>query len=84
MKMLVKFGLWTARLGGWKQPRCTRPHLPEDDQVEMVKTICEDVRNRYTDAPGDIKRREVLRVLLNLRPTARERDLNLLIELALQ
>jgi hypothetical protein len=82
---LVQVGLWLAGLGGWTPtPACTQPHLPSDEQVAMVKTIVADVAARFTDHSGAFKAREALRVLLNLRPEAKTRDLNLLIELALQ
>lgn len=82
---LVWLGLWLARLGGWTPtPACTQPHLPDDEQLALAKAIVADIAARFGDAPGGIKAREALRVLLNLRPEARTRDLNLLIELALQ
>ena len=65
-------------------PPCTLPHLPADEQVELARRIVQDIAIRFPEAPGPVKAREALRVLLNLRPDARERDLNLLIELALQ
>jgi hypothetical protein len=81
-RLLVRFGLWVASLGGWTP--CRRPHLPADDQVEMARAIVRDIQQRFPDTPGPVKAREALRVLLNLRQGASSRDLNLLIELALQ
>lgn len=80
--LLIRCGLWLAKLGGWAP--CALPHLPSDDQVELAAKICADVQQRFTEAPGEYKRREALRVLMNLRPEAATKDLNLLIELALQ
>lgn len=82
---IVRFGLWLARYGGWKpEPPCLLPHLPLDPQIDIVRGIVKDINIRYPGNPGPLKSREALRVLLNLWPNARERDLNLLIELALQ
>jgi hypothetical protein len=84
----VLVGLWLARLGGWRPAEppapCALPHLPADTQVDLVRQIVQDIEQRYPSTPGPVKAREALRVLLNLRPQAREKDLNLLIELALQ
>lgn len=80
--LLIRMGLWLARLGGWRP--CALPHLPEDSQVDLARQIVRDVEQRFADAPGAFKAREALRVLLNLRPEAKTKDLNLLIELALQ
>lgn len=88
---LVRIGLWLAKVGGWAPvpippppPPCPLLHLPADSQVELVRAIVQDITERYPESPGPVKAREALRVLLNVRPGARERDLNLLIELALQ
>lgn len=81
---LIRFGLWLARLGGWTPiAPCLRPHLPDDSQVDLAKQIVQDVEARFGASPGPVKAREALRVLMNLRPEASARDLNLLIELAL-
>lgn len=87
-RLAVRVGLWLAQWGGWREaaptPPCALAHLPNDDQVELVRALLADIRERFMDVSGDYKRREALRVLLNIRPQAKERDLNLLIELALQ
>lgn len=78
-------GLWLARIGGWTPaPPCALPHLPPDSQVDLAKQIVADIDARFPEWPGPLKAREALRVLWNLRPQAHTRDLNLLIELALQ
>jgi hypothetical protein len=84
-KWLVTFGLWLAGLGGWTPtPPCALSHLPVDEEVELARQIVADVERRFSTAPGAFKAREARRVLLNLRPDAATKDLNLLIELALQ
>lgn len=81
---LIRVGLWLARRGGWTPiAPCLRPHLPDDSQVDLAKQIVQDVEARFGPSPGPVKAREALRVLMNLRPEASARDLNLLIELAL-
>lgn len=77
----IRFGLWLATRGGWAP--CALPHLPDDSQIDLARHIVRDVAARYPEAPGPAKSREALRALLNLRPEAKTRDLNLLIELAL-
>lgn len=82
--LLVRFGLWMAAMGGWSPlPPCALPHLPEDTQIALAKQIVLDVEQRFSASPGPVKAREALRVLMNIRPEASTRDLNLLIELAL-
>jgi len=76
-RWLVGVGLWLARLGGG------RP-WPDDAQIALTRQIVADIEQRFPEAPGPVKAREALRVLLNLRPAAKVKDLNLLIELALQ
>ena len=81
---VIAFGLWIARVAGWVQPPpCSRPHLPDDSQVELARQIVQDVEARFGSSPGPVKAREALRCLQNLRPGVSDRDLNLLIELAL-
>ena len=82
--MLVAVGLRIACWGGWRPAVCIRPHLPVDSQVDLVREIVADIDQRFPHMPGPLKAREALRVLLNVRPDARVKDLNLLIELALQ
>lgn len=80
----VAVGLWLAGLGGWTPaPACARPHLPDEDQIALTRLVVADIDARFGSAPGPVKAREALRVLLNLVPQASTRDLNLLIELAL-
>lgn len=81
---LVCVGLWLAHLGGWAPtPPCARPHLPSDALMDVARAVVANVEKLMPDAPSEVKRREALRSLLNVAP-AGERDLNLLIELALQ
>jgi hypothetical protein len=79
---LIRFGLWLAGLGGWTP--CARPHFPDDSQIDLARQVVRDVAERFADTPGAFRHREAQRVLLNMRPGASTRDLNLLIELALQ
>lgn len=82
----IRFGLWIARICGWtaEPPLCPRPHLPDDPHVELARTAVQEVARCHSEAPGPVKAREALRMLQNQLPHARTRDLNLLIELALQ
>lgn len=82
--LLVRFGLWLAGLGGWTVTVCARAHAPESALVDHAKAIVADLDVRYVDAPNEIKRREALRILLNLYAGTKERDLNFAIEAALQ
>ncbi len=83
--LLVRLGLWIAGLGGWAPLLpCALPHLPDDSQVDLAREVVKDVEARHSAAPGPVKAREALRVLMNIRPEASVQDLNLLIELALQ
>lgn len=80
--LLITVGLWLAQRGGWTP--CAVPHLPSDDHVALAKAVVADVQARFGHTSGEFRRREALRVLLNLRPEAATRDLNLLIEVALR
>lgn len=80
----VGIGLWLAQWGGWVVPVCTLPHSPTHDRIAHAQRLVADVEQRFGRSPGEFKRREALRVLLNQFPQATERELNLLIELALQ
>lgn len=83
-RQFVRLGLWLAALGGWTVPVCQRPHVPDEAEVAHARVVVADVQQRFADTSGEYRRREALRVLLNHYPQARERDLNLLIEVALQ
>lgn len=80
----VLVGVWLATWGGWTPAPCSRAHLPADEALELVCAVVRDIAARFPEAPGPVKAREALRVLLNVLPAMRTRDLNLLIELALQ
>jgi hypothetical protein len=80
----IRLGLWLARLCGWTPiPPCRRPHLPEDDLINIAAFAVSEVERAKAGEPGPVKAREALRVLMNLLPERSTRDLNLLIELAL-
>jgi hypothetical protein len=81
-RLCVAVGLFIARLGGWTP--CALPHLPADEMVDQARVIVRDIETRFPQMPGTLKAREALRCLLNLHPNTAMRDLNLLIELALQ
>lgn len=83
-RLLRCVGLWLAQLGGYAAPVCAKPHLPEEDDIDAARRIVADVEMRFPTWPGPLKSREALRALLNVYPTSATRDLNLLIELALQ
>ena len=85
MYLLVRFGLWLARLGGWQETVCKRAHLPDDNPelVDDVRLCTEHVQLKFPNAPGEFKRREALRMLLNRHPALTERELNFTIELVL-
>lgn len=79
-KWLVSFGLWIARLGGWKpEVRFECPH-----QVRPgIRSILAHVEEKFPDAKGEFKRREALRVIMNVLPELSEAEANLQIELAI-
>ena len=77
---LIRGLIWLATRLGWQ---CAQPHLPSDSHLALAIQVCVQVEERFPEAPSEVKRREALRMLLNLLPGARGRDLNLLIELAL-
>lgn len=81
----IALGLWLARLCGWNpvQP-CRRPHLPDDALITVAMGVITEVERAKAGEPGPVKAREALRMLLNILPERSTRDLNLLIELALQ
>lgn len=81
--LLVLVGLWLARLGGWTPPGpCTRAHVPEP--LDDVQFVVNEVEAKLQGQPGEIKRREALRMLLNVQPGKSIKDLNFMIEQALQ
>lgn len=80
--LLVRFGLWLASLGGWAP--CQRSHIPEHATIDYARAVTQAIDDTMSTSAPEVKRREALRVLLNYYPQHRERDLNLLIELALQ
>ena len=81
-----RFGLWIAQMSGWTPPpMISAPsHLLDGPQVELAISVVQEVQRAMRDAPGPVKAREALRMLLNAFPQAKTRDLNFLIELALQ
>jgi hypothetical protein len=82
---LIVFGLWLARLGGWTVPvcpPCPRAHIP-DVPFDVIRIVSE-VEAKHAHQPGVIKSREALRVLLGLYPHQPVRNLNYLIEAAVQ
>lgn len=82
--LAIAFGLRLARIAGWTPPICARPHLPDGTQVELARAAIREVARCHPLEPGPVKARDALRMLQNQIPDARTRDLNLLIELALQ
>ena len=85
-RLVCQFGLWIARMSGWTPPPppCARPHLPDDPQVELARVCVREVQRALPEAPGPVKAREGLRMLQNHFPQGKTRDLNYLLELALQ
>lgn len=80
LALVIRFGLWLARKSGWTPI----PTMPPPAMVEVAKSIVANVEARFPHESGLYKQREALRVLMNVHPQARTRDLALLIELALQ
>jgi len=70
MTQRVPIGLWLAK-------------IPPSDEVESARMIVEDVEKRFGTWSGPLKAREAQRSLLNVFPQATTKQLNLLIELAL-
>lgn len=83
-RWLVTLGLGMARAGGWTPPECPRRHLPDDAALEVVRKVVIAVDQRLPRSSGPIKSREALRTLMNMEPGVPTRDLNFLIELAVQ
>ena len=81
-RWLIVVGLWIAGLGGWRP--CAKIHLAGDDLLQLARKVCEEVEMRFPQYSGELKRREAQRMLLNILPTALAREVNFLIELALQ
>ena len=84
-RWLVTLGLWLAHLGGWTLPfpePCRRLHAtsPYLDTARLIHAEVE----RQQMHNGEQKRHAALRAMLNRHPEARERDLALAIELAVQ
>lgn len=82
-RLLVVFGLWLARLGGWRADACPRPHVPAvpfDGIVGIVK----DVEVTFSDHGSEAKRHQALALCKKRYPEARERDLAFGIELAVR
>ncbi len=76
--LLVKFGLWLARLGGWNEfTHGLDPAIL--DSAKLMTTQAETM-----GGSGEYRRREALRAMMNRHPKAPERDLALAIELALR
>lgn len=89
--ILVKFGLWLARLGGWQEYRCNLTHVPEGAQYLNVpeevlvsaQMFVGQVEKSFSTESGEFKRHEVLRALLNKHAGVSERICAQAIELAL-
>lgn len=80
----IAFGLWIARVCGWTPPPRALPLLLDGSQVDLARAAVREVARCHPDTPGPLKAREAQRMLLNTLPSRRVRDLNFLIELALQ
>jgi hypothetical protein len=79
--LLIKWSLAFATFLGWTPPACTKPHFESPFLADAVLGV-EQVSSR--NESGDFLRREVLLFLINRHPEAKERDLNLAIEMAVQ
>lgn len=78
-RFLVRFGLWLARKGGYGADN----QGVESDIIDSARLITAQAES-MKGVSGEYKRREVLRSLMNRHPEAKERDLNLAIELVLK
>ena len=72
--LLVKIGLWVARLGGWT------PIAP--DIIESAFIITKQAETMK--GGGEFKRREALRAMMNRHPNAKIKDLAFAIEWVLR
>ena len=78
-RMMVAFGLWLARLGGWHPVP-----LVSDDLMASARMFVAHVQEQFEEQSGEFKRSQCLRALLNRHPGATERDAALAIELAVR
>lgn len=76
-KLLVKIGLWIARLGGYKEY-----NEFTDSQIATAVTIVSQVEAKFKDQSGFFKRNQAMRAMLNIGWT--ERFSNKIIEFVLE
>ena len=82
--ILIKVGLWIARLGGWRPAPAARVQAPAPALLENARFFVAHVDEKFPRESGEFKRGQALRVLLNKHPEARERDCAWAIEHAIQ
>lgn len=92
---IVRFGLWIAGLGGWEPPVCTRAHecaLPHEcvrphadipsGLLASASMLIDQVETNFPSTSGELKRREVIRALMNRHPDLKPRALSMALEVA--
>lgn len=55
--------------------------MPSGEVLEVVKAVAESAHQKFSDASGEYKRNQVLRSVMNILPNAKEREINLAIEM---
>ena len=82
--LLVKFGLWLARMGGWTPPVCWRSHPPETALVVTARRLVNWAEETFPGTSGEHKRHQVYARMLRLHQDVPRRQIALAIEWALQ
>ena len=65
-KLLIKLGLWIARLGGWREQFDFSPA-----EIEQAMNIVKQVEEKFNGQSGSFKRAQAMRPLLNVGFTER-------------
>lgn len=76
-KLLIRIGLWLAKLGGWKEN-----YEFSQEQINQTRSIVLQVEEKFPHLSGEFKRSKALRPLRNLGYS--ERDCGKLIEFVVE
>lgn len=72
-RLLIRFGLWLATLGGWE------PVVPPDI-LALAREGVEEQNTRWPSRDGEAKRAAVYRTLINVYPDVSKRLISRAIE----